>query len=258
MRPRVIPVLLLDRDKRLVKTRQFGNEKYVGDPFNVIRIFNEKEVDEICVLDIDATLDGRSPDFDFLRNLASECFMPLGYGGGLRTMDDCRRVFSIGIEKVVVGSAASNTELVRQIAVDYGSQAVAVSVDVTLGQRGWEVRTQRGRKHVSDNAIEYAKRMVDAGAGEIILNNIDRDGCREGYDLQLISEMSKAVPVPVVALGGAGTRSHLRQGLEAGASAVASGSAFVFVGRLRAVLITYPTYEEMERDVLPLAPEMTV
>jgi cyclase len=255
MRPRVIPVLLLDRARRLVKTRQFADEVYIGDPFNVIRIFNEKEVDEICVLDIDATIDGRSPDFEFLRNLASECFMPLSYGGGVRTMADCQRLYSIGIEKLVIGSAASDTELVRQIALDYGSQAVAVSVDVSKGHQGWEVRTQRGRMQVSNNPVEYAKRMVDAGVGEIVLNNIDRDGHRQGYDLKLISEMSEALPVPVVALGGAGTRTHLREGLEAGASAVASGSAFVFVGRLRAVLVTYPTYEEIERDVLPLTLE---
>lgn len=256
MRPRIIPVLLLDRSHRLVKTRRFADEVYVGDPFNVIRIFNEKEVDEICVLDIDATVDGRCPDTGFIRGLAAECFMPLGYGGGIRTLQECEQLFKVGVEKVVIGSSAPDAELVYRVAHDFGSQSVAVSVDVARGAQGWEVRTHRGRRCVADDPVAFARKMVDAGAGEIVLNNIDRDGCREGYDLDLVSMIAHAVSVPVVALGGAGERLHLRQGLASGASAVASGSVFVFIGRLRAVLITYPTPQEIESDILPLVGEV--
>jgi len=193
VRPRVIPVLLLDRARRLVKTRRFADEVYVGDPFNVIRIFNEKEVDEICLLDIHATVDGRSPDVDFIRAVAAECFMPLTYGGGVRTVADCEALVSAGVEKVLIGGAAPAGGLIDRVAKELGTQAVAVSVDVTQRHNRWEVRTHRGRRHVTDEAIGYARRLVDEGAGEILLHNIDRDGCREGYDLSLVSTMARAV-----------------------------------------------------------------
>lgn len=250
MRPRVIPVLLLDKSRRFVKTRKFTDEVYVGDPFNVIRIFNEKEVDEICVLDVDASTDGRSPDIGFIGSLASESFMPLSYGGGITSLEECEQLFAVGVEKIVIGSLAPGADLVRKVSQEFGSQSVSVSVDVTFGESGWEVRTRRGKVLVSGDPLDYARKMADAGAGEILLSNIDRDGCREGYDTELISQMSAAVAVPVVALGGAGSCSHLIEGLAAGASAVASGSAFVFIGRLRAVLITYPTTEEFDRRLL--------
>jgi cyclase len=255
VRPRVIPVLLLDRARRLVKTRRFADEVYVGDPFNVIRIFNDKEVDEICLLDIHATVDDRSPDVGFIRAVATECFMPLTYGGGVRTVADCEALISAGVEKVVIGSAAPVGGLIGRAAREFGTQAVGVSVDVAQRGNAWEVRTHCGRRHVTDEAIGYARRLVDEGAGEILLHNIDRDGCREGYDLSLVSTMAHALSVPLVCLGGAGCHAHLREGLIAGASAVASGSTFVFVGRLRAVLITYPTSRELTRDVLPLEEE---
>lgn len=250
MRPRVIPVLLVDRSKRFVKTRRFAEEVYVGDPFNVIRIFNEKEVDEICVLDIHATTDRRQPDSVFIGELSSECFMPLGYGGGITTIDECERLFAAGVEKVVIGSAAPGGRLVSEVAREFGSQSVAVSVDVTQAAGGQEVRTKRGTEPVAGDPVEYSRHMVEAGAGEILLTNIDRDGCREGFDTVLIRDLASTLSVPVVALGGAGCYSHLREGLEAGASAVASGSTFVFIGRLRAVLITYPTPDELETSVL--------
>lgn len=249
MRARVIPVLLLDRRKRLVKTRRFAEEVYVGDPFNVLRIFNEKEVDEICVLDIHATEDEREPDVGFVRTLASECFMPLSYGGGVRSLSDCERLFAVGVEKVVLGASAAGGSLVREAARDFGSQAVAVSLDVARSAWAREVRTHRGGRPVSLEPVEYAQRVVEEGAGEILLHCVDRDGCRHGYDLELVEAVAKAVKVPVVALGGAGQHAHLRDGLGAGASAVASGSTFVFIGPLRAVLITYPTAHEMETNV---------
>ena len=248
--PRVIPVLLMDRSRRLVKTVRFGERTYIGDPLNVVRIFNEKEVDEICLIDIDASADTRDPDIGFVREFASECFMPLSYGGGLRTQQVCETLYRVGVEKLVIGSCAPDETLVRGLADDFGSQAVVVSVDVCDGPRGREGRILNGRRSVGRSPLDFAQRMVDVGAGEILLNNIDRDGLRSGYDLELIRQFSNSLSVPVIALGGAGEFRHLRDGLSAGASAVASGSAFTFQGPLRAVLITYPTPEEIKFDLV--------
>ena len=249
MRPRVIPVLLLDRDRRLVKTRKFSDRVYIGDPLNVLRIFNEKEVDEICILDIDATASGSSPDIELLQNLAAECFMPISYGGGITTLQQCEHIFRAGIEKLIFGSVASNLPFLTQISDRYGSQSVCVSLDVRESKEGWEAFTHGGQRSLEIDPVTFAKQLVDAGVGEIILQNISRDGCREGYDLQLISRLSAAVDVPVVALGGAGEHDHLHEGLRAGASAVASGSAFVFIGPLRAVLLSYPTETELKANI---------
>lgn len=245
MRPRIIPVLLLDSRKRLVKTRSFGEEIYVGDPFNIIRIFNEKEVDEICVLDINASVEGRRPDAGFISELASECFMPLSYGGGITSVADATPIFAAGVEKVVLGRAGGDAAVIRALADSFGSQAVAVCIDCQRVGRNWRVVTDRARKVTFSDPVSRAKMVAQAGAGEIILQNVDRDGERQGYDKELISSVSGAVDVPVVALGGAGCVSHLVEGLRAGANAVASGSAFVFIGRLRAILITYPAQNEL-------------
>lgn len=239
MRPRIIPVLLLDSRKRLVKTRRFSEEVYVGDPFNVIRIFNEKEVDELCVLDINASIEGRSPDVGFVAELASECFMPLSYGGGITSVANAASIFAAGVEKVVLGRANTDPDVVRSLADSFGSQAVAACIDCRQIENDWRVCFDRGRTLTNRDPVTQAKAVEQAGAGEIILQNIDRDGVRKGYDLALISAVSSEVKIPVVALGGAGNASHLSEGLQAGANAVASGSAFVFIGRLRAVLITY-------------------
>ncbi|MCW2079607.1 UNVERIFIED_ORG: cyclase [Bradyrhizobium japonicum] len=247
MRPRVVPVLLLDSRRRLVKTRRFGEPVYVGDPFNVIRIFNEKEVDEICVLDINATVEQRRPDVGFIRELASECFMPLSYGGGVTSVSDVSPIFAAGVEKVVLGRAGTETRVIRAIADEFGSQAVTVCVDCKRTQEGWRTAIDRGRVVTDLDPIKLAQMAEAAGAGEILLQNIDRDGERSGYDLALISDVSSAVELPLMALGGAGELRHLAEGLGAGASAVASGSAFVFYGRLRAVLITYPSADDIEQ-----------
>jgi len=246
MRPRIIPVLLLDSRKRLVKTRQFIEEVYVGDPFNVIRIFNEKEVDEICVLDINASVEGRRPDVGFISELASECFMPLSYGGGIKSVADATPIFAAGVEKVVLGRASIDSAAVRALADSFGSQAVSACIDCRRMNNGWRVVCDRGRVVTKHDPVTQAKAVEHAGAGEIILQNIDRDGERNGYDASLISAVSNSVKVPVVALGGAGQLSHLAEGLRIGASAVASGSAFVFIGRLRAVLITYPSPHDVK------------
>lgn len=251
--PRLIPILLLDRNARLVKTVRFDERTYIGDPFNVIRIFNEKEVDEICVLDIDACVQGRAPDTGFIRELASECFMPLAYGGGLSSMSECEALFKSGVEKLIVGAQAPDGNFVADMSRNFGAQAVVVSVDVKRRRDGWDVCTHGGRRVVHSDPQIYAQKMAAAGAGEILLHDIDRDGMRIGYDLDLISQVANSLPVPLIALGGAGEWRHLQQGLAAGASAVASGSAFVFYGPLRAVLVTYPTQDEMRREIYPSA-----
>lgn len=240
MRKRLIPVLLLDRNRRLVKTVAFGERTYVGDPFNVVRLFNEKEVDEICVLDIDATVDGREPDFGFLRELATECFMPLAYGGGLCRIEQCERLSRDGVEKFVLGASATEPDFVHSLSRDIGSQAVVACVDVRGRGAGARCFTQSAGHDIGLTPIEHCQKLQDLGVGEIILQSVDLDGARTGYDLELIRTVSSQITLPLVALGGAGEYRHLTDALRAGASAAASGSAFVFIGRLRAVLVNYP------------------
>ena len=235
MRPRLIPVLLLDRDRRLVKTLRFRERTYVGDPFNVLRLFNEKEVDEICILDIDATPDRRAPDLGYISELASECFMPLSYGGGLCDVSVCEQIGRAGVEKFVIGAQADNLELLTAMRDSFGSQAVVACLDYS-----GSIAIDRTATGSAGSLADRARRVVDAGAGELILQSIDRDGTRGGMDLQTIAVISAAVDSPVVALGGAGETHHLMDALRVGASAAASGSAFTFIGRLRAVLINYP------------------
>jgi cyclase len=249
LRTRVIPCLLL-HDGGLVKTVRFDAPTYIGDPVNAIRIFNEKEVDELIFLDIRATREGRGPPLSMIADFASECFMPVGYGGGIRTVDEARAVLALGIEKVIINSAAiARPALVSELAREFGAQAVVVSIDVRkklLG--GWDVVSDGGMKKTGLKPVEHAKRMVELGAGEIFLNAVDRDGVRGGLDVPLIRAVSDAVTVPVIACGGAGTLEHLREAVvDGGASAVAAGSLFVFHGKHRAVLITYPRRDELER-----------
>jgi len=246
LRKRLIPVLLVDRDRRLVKTVGFGARTYVGDPFNVVRLFNEKEVDEICVLDIDATTDERMPDFGFLRELASECFMPLAYGGGITELIHCEQLNRIGVEKIVLGHAALDRSLVQKVSRDLGAQALVGCVDVVGAGSAARCATRSARSVTSLTPLEHCLALQAAGVGEIILQSVDRDGARTGFDLALIQALAPRLDVPLVALGGAGGIRHLAQALQAGASAAASGSAFSFIGRLRAVLITYPEPAEMD------------
>lgn len=245
MRTRFIPVLLLDRDRRLVKTVGFGERTYIGDPFNVVRLFNEKEVDEICLLDIDATTDGRVADVGFISELASECFMPLSYGGGINSAAPVDALARAGVEKLIVGSEGANLGFIRSLANDFGEQAVVGCVDYRGGIEG-TVYTRSGTSRTEATPLEFAHALVKAGAGEIILQSIDRDGARSGMDLPVIGEIATALSVPLVGLGGAGEVEDLDAALSAGASAAASGSAFSFLGRLRAVLISYPTAQVPE------------
>jgi len=247
VRARLIPVLLMDREHRLVKTVGFGARTYIGDPFNVVRLFNEKEVDELCILDIDATRDGRGPDFEFLEALASECFMPLSYGGGLSSLGQAERLNRAGIEKLVVGTNSSDAGFVQELCRDFGTQAVVACVDVRGNGTAARCFVANATRPTDLAPLEQCRRLADSGVGEIILQSVDRDGARSGYDLDLIRGVARSVSIPVVALGGAGGISHLAEGLAAGASAAASGSAFSFIGRLRAVLISYPNHAELDR-----------
>lgn len=242
-RARVIPCLLL-RGHGLVKTRKFKDPTYVGDPVNAVRIFSDKEVDELVVLDIDASREGRDPDFELVAEIAGECFMPLAYGGGIQTLDHARRLIRSGVEKVVITSATvSSTDVITRTADVFGSQAVIAGVDVrrTL-MGGTRVLTHSATIEAPCKLLEHVERLQRAGAGEILVNSVDRDGTMNGYDLDLLRDVSQRVTVPVIACGGAGSIEHLKQAVQiGGASAVCAGSMFVFHGKHRAVLINYPS-----------------
>lgn len=249
LRKRVIPCLLLNASGGLVKTVKFRDPKYVGDPINAIRIFNDKEVDELIVLDIKASVDGRGPAFGTLHDIVDECFMPLAYGGGIRSLDDARAILSMGVEKVVLNShAVGNPKLVEQVATEFGSQAVVVSIDTKKKLfGGYDTLTLGGSKRTGHDPVALAKRMESAGAGELFINAIDRDGTMQGYDIDLVASVCTQVQIPVIAAGGARAIDDLRQVLADGhASAAAAGSMFVFTGPHRAVLITYPNKDQLK------------
>ncbi len=251
IRPRVIPALLL-KGGGLVKTVKFKEPKYLGDPINIVRIFNDKEVDELVLLDIAATPENRGPQFDLLKNIASEAFIPLAYGGGIRNMDDVRKLLSIGIEKLIMNTSAVETpSLIREVADHAGSQAAVASIDVKKNFLGkYEVFTRCGQKKTGLDPVKHAVEMEKMGAGEIIINSIDRDGTMQGYDVELVRRVADSVRVPVVACGGAGNLSHVSEVIKQGrASAAAAGSIFVFHGPLRGVLISYPTPKELKEFV---------
>jgi cyclase len=249
LRTRVIPVLLL-RDESLVKTRRFGPYTYVGDPCNTVRIFNELEVDELLVLDIRATRERRGPNLPLLADLASECFMPLGYGGGIRTVEQAAAAFDVGIEKVAVNTAAhEQPDLVTRLAERFGSQAVIASIDV---KRDWlsrpRVHTHGGRQRTKLDPVGWAQELERRGAGEILLTAIDREGMWSGFDLSLVREVAAAVSIPVVAHGGAGTVADIGAVVrEGGASAVALGSMVVFQRQGMGVLVNFPEAEALQK-----------
>ncbi|MBA6109359.1 imidazole glycerol phosphate synthase subunit HisF [Pseudomonas asiatica] len=242
IRKRVIPCLLL-KDRGLVKTVKFKDPKYVGDPINAIRIFNEKEVDELVLLDISATAARRDPDFELLAEIASECFMPICYGGGITKLEHAHRLFALGVEKVSINSASrENFRLIAAVAEIYGSQSVVASIDCKKGFfGGYSVFTHNGTQDTKRTPLEFARALEQAGAGEIFLNAIDRDGTQKGYDLSLIADVVNGVHIPVVACGGAGSVMDLNSVFDhCPVSAVSAGSLFVFHGKHRAVLISYP------------------
>jgi cyclase len=244
---RIIPVLLLS-DSGMVKTTKFSDPIYVGDPINAVRIFNAKEVDEIIILDIDATRFGRGPNFERIEQIASEAFMPLGYGGGVKTTQQMERLFRIGIEKVVINTAINeNRRLLHEASQIFGSQSVVASIDVKKDFFGrYHVYSRCGKNRLDYELNSYISFVQEQGAGEIILNSIDKDGTMSGYDLKLISNVSGQLRVPLVTLGGAGSVNHFDDALQAGASSVAAGSMFIFHGRHKAVLISYTSPDKLK------------
>ena len=249
LRARIIPCLLI-HNGGLVKTNRFVEAKYVGDPLNAVRIFNEKQVDELIVADIDATVLSREPNYALIAKLAAECRMPLCYSGGIKTADQIERIIGLGVEKVGLGSAAAyDTSIIEKAAQRVGSQSIVAVIDVKksglLGR--YDVYTHNGTKKVGITPVEMARKVEDLGAGEILLNSIDRDGTMKGYDIPLIDSVRDAVRLPMTVLGGAGSLDDMRGLVDRyGVIGAAAGSLFVFKGKYRAVLIQYPQPEEKD------------
>ena len=247
-RTRIIPVLLL-KGQGLYKTQKFKDPKYLGDPINAVKIFNDKEVDELCFLDITATNENREPNYKVISEIASECFMPLSYGGGVNKIEQAKKLFAIGVEKVIISSAFhTNPEMISKLSQTYGAQSVVVCIDVKKNFFGkYEVYTHSGTKNTKKDPVLVVKEAQDLGAGEIILNFIDRDGTMLGYDVEYISKVATTLEIPVIACGGAGKIQDFYEAVSKGhASAVAAGSLFVFHGKHRAVLISYPSQMELK------------
>ena len=247
---RVIPSLLIHKGG-LVKSVQFKEYKYVGDPINAVKIFNEKEVDEIAVIDIDATRNCKAPDIAKIAEIASEAFMPMAYGGGITTIAQIKEILYNGIEKVIINKAAHILpSLITEAANLFGNQSVVVSIDVKKTfLKGYRVFTDNGKKNTGLNPVEFAIAAQKLGAGEILLNSIDKDGTFTGYDNVLIEQVCKVLSIPVIALGGATTVQDFVAARKAGASALAAGSMFVFQRPHRAVLISYPTRKELKETL---------
>jgi imidazole glycerol-phosphate synthase subunit HisF len=243
---RVIPVLLI-HESGLVKSVKFKNYKYVGDPINAVRIFNDKEVDEICILNISASKQKKGPDIDRVAEIVSEAFMPVAYGGGVTTISEAEQLFYNGVEKIVLNYAAANSPaLINEIAKRYGSQAVVASIDYKTGLFGKSnVYTLNATEKTGKSPLDFAKEMEAHGAGEILLNSIERDGTYSGYDLEMIEKIHRSVSIPIIACGGAGSITDFKKAVKAGASAVAAGSMFVFQRPHNAVLISYPPYTDL-------------
>lgn len=249
LRPRIIPSLLI-HDNGLVKTVNFKNPKYVGDPINAVKIFNEKAVDELAVFDIDATVMGKEPNYSLIERLASQSMMPLCYGGGVKTVEQAQRIFSLGIEKIALSSAVlQNPKLITDISERVGAQSVIVVLDVKkklLG--GYEVYTHNGKKATGINPFKFVEEAQKLGAGEIVINSIDKDGVMKGYDLDLIAKVREKISLPMTVLGGAGSLDDIEKVIDQhGVIGVAAGSLFVFKGPYKAVLINYPTQLEKNK-----------
>lgn len=251
LRSRIIPCLLV-RDGGLVKTRQFGDDRYVGDPLNAIKIFNEKQVDELAIFDIDATRLGRAPDLKLIASAADQCRMPLNYGGGVRDPATAAQILRLGVEKISISAAAvKRPALIRETADLIGSQSVTVVIDVKarrFPRKGHEVVTTNATKPTGLDPVEFARKAVSLGAGEIVLNSIDRDGMLNGYDIELARTVRDQIDTPLTVLGGAGSQGDLAALIEAvGPVGAAAGSLFVFRGKFRAVLISYDRPQVADR-----------
>lgn len=245
-RPRIIPFLLL-KEGCLVKTRKFADAKYIGDPINAVKIFNEKEVDELVLLDIAATPLGKEPDCELIRDVASEAFMPIGYGGGITSLHQIEKLFKAGVEKISLNSLLfDNPGLVAEAARVFGSQSIVACIDVKRELLGrYSLYSHSGKRRQKIDIFEHIERLEALGVGELVINSIVHDGTMGGYDLALVEKVAKRVPMPVICIGGAGNVEHLREGLRAGASAAGAGSMFVFHGKHHAVLISYTDPSEV-------------
>jgi len=243
-RPRIIPTLLIENSD-LVKTTKFKKPGYLGDPINALKIFNEKGVDEICVMDIQASKNGAGPNYDLLKEMASEAFMPLSYGGGITSISDMTDIFRLGYEKVIINTAwTGNNSLVREASERFGSQSIIVSIDYKRRFGRYQCYTHDGTNKIKCTPIEMAKMAEKCGAGELLLYSIDRDGTRSGYDVETINQISHMISIPLIACGGAGSIADIKAALAAGADAVAAGSIFVYFGDINAVLINYPDFTQ--------------
>jgi len=250
LRPRIIPVLLL-HDGGLYKTVRFKDPKYIGDPINAVRIFNEKEVDELMIVDIDASVRGKEPDYQLISRLSAECRMPLSYGGGVKQVEQFERIVSLGVEKVAISSGAvENPDLIREAVERVGSQSVVVVMDVKRSGllRRPEIVTYNGTRRTGRDVVEFAQLVTQLGAGELLINSVDRDGSMEGYDMDLVERVRAAVSVPITVLGGAGSHDHIAELIRRfEIIGAAAGSCFVFKGKYRAVLINYPNRLEKQK-----------
>lgn len=246
-RPRLIPVLLL-KDQGLYKTRQFGKYSYVGDPINTIRIFNDKEVDEIVILDIRAARERTPVNYELLRDIASECFVPLSYGGGVNDVETVQSLISIGFERVIVNTTAvENIDIVRNMTSRFGSSTIIGGIDVKKTLLGKKIVVAKGGAQKTKlSPIRWMQQLQDAGVGEILVTSVDRDGEMIGYDLELLKTLSAQSDVPIIACGGAANLQDLKSAYDAGASGAAGGAMFVYKGKHRAVLIQYPKPSEIE------------
>jgi cyclase len=248
-RPRVIPVLLL-KNLGLVKSLKFKDYNYIGDPINAVKLFNDLRADELVFLDILASKEKRTIQLSFVQKVGDECNMPFSVGGGIKTIADIKQILNAGAEKVIINTyAAENPEFIKQAAMEFGSSTIVVSIDVKKSLFGKEgTYIFGGSKSTNYNPVDFAKLMEEKGAGELIINSIEKDGTMEGYDLNLVKKVSEAVTVPVIACGGAGNNTHLAEGIKTGyASAVAAGSMFVYHGPRKAVLINYPSKDELQK-----------
>lgn len=247
LRPRIIPCLLV-HNKGLVKSIQFNNYKYVGDPINAVRIFNEKDADELMLLDIDSSVNKSEPDFNIIQKIASECRMPLCYGGGIKTVEHAQKIFSLGVEKIALSSVlVNNPELVTKIASMVGSQSVVVVLDIKKTIKGYELFTHNGRIATGINPTEFVKKMEYFGAGEIVINSIDNDGMMKGYDNILIDLIRNSTSLPLTVLGGAGSLNDIGNLIQNyGIIGASAGSLFVFKGVYKAVLINYPSISDKD------------
>jgi cyclase len=249
-RVRIIPVLTVDKEK-LVKTVKFKKPNYIGDPINAVKIFNEKEVDEIVLLDITATKQNREPNFAFIEEICSEAFMPFAYGGGITTLKQIEKLFKLGIEKVVLNSCIdTNFNLIKEASNIFGSQSIVISLDLKKNIFGkYQLMKKSGSKKIQYSLEDYITKIEEHGAGEIFLNVIDRDGTYLGYECSLIQSVSNLTTLPVVACGGANSNKSFKNAILSSASAVAAGSLFVYRGKTNGILINYPSQEQLRNEV---------